>query len=296
MESENKEKRIAYIRQLLNYFRDLELSNKLGYATLFIAAVCGFWGITLTYQIKNDHSLIVQNDTLINKTDSFISEQKILDTLSKTQIDSLVSINAKLSKQVNLLTDQYTLSASADSENSYNQLNQRKVNMAELSQAASYIMVELLNVDYKHLHPEEAEDILNDIQKILVQQLNNPFLIENDTLYELWDSHIDNIRDCKLIMHGLGQEMGLGDTVIKSVFSWQNVTTNIFNTMQNVSSWIADTEDMLHKEGKLKNIGDDRSIIIYGYKKRTTIYFNSAKEKELYIKKHRKLNRINSSL
>ena len=178
-------------------------NDLLGWASVLVALVFGFWGIKLTYRTIDTSVDIKHFDTLLNKTDSSLNQQsKLLSgngeliSLSQKQIDSLVSINKTLTGQLSLLTDQYALNIKEENIADSNATNVKLINEARF-----YVSTENLHslTWQPNNYPSELalwntslkEKFLNKATEILNGQLDNPFLLTNKSMLQDWL----NVRD-----------------------------------------------------------------------------------------------------
>jgi len=133
--------------------------------------------------------------TLLKKTDRSISEQEkllyaneSLATLSRSQIDSLVSINKTLTQQFEIISRQYSLSSIQESDI-------RKEKKIELNSDWNhfYVSTELLSSGIQYyLRSDSTVDslretqYLTDVLNTLKSEIYNPVLMKSDSVSRYW--------------------------------------------------------------------------------------------------------------
>lgn len=177
--------------------------DSLGWASVSVALVFGFWGIRLTYRsidtsvdIKHFEALLDKTDRLFNQQSELLSGNGKLISLSQKQIDSIVSINKTLTGQLSLLSNQYALNIKE-----LNIADSNATNVKLMNEAKFYVSTENLHLltwqpnNYPSVLAEWnislKEEFLNKSTAILNGQLDNPFLLTNKPMVQDWL----NVRD-----------------------------------------------------------------------------------------------------
>lgn len=189
--------------KLIDYLTPTSTADRLAYVALIIAIIFGYWGIRLTYRSIDTSVDLNHFDTLLKKTDKSILEQskllranENLATLSRSQIDSLVSINKTLTNQFGILSKQYSISLEEQKLFNTNNTNANISNEARFYIASQNIH---LLIWQPRNHParlndwslESKIDFLNRSETILNSQLDNPYLLSNRYMLNDWL----NVRD-----------------------------------------------------------------------------------------------------
>jgi hypothetical protein len=199
---------------------------------------------------------------LLDKTDSIITNEyraiSYQDSLLRTsglQIQTLININQNLSKQIGILSGQYSLS----------QLEQKKITAnAELVQSSNeekfYLATKELQLSV--FNPPTSRDLLiNNISIILESQLTNPYLLSNRHMFHEWVTVKDSLDAYRFQVGTLPKNpndvyiLENGETindVIKSLErQWRNCFNSIGDLSNNLQNFMRYYRDYI--AGRVKN-------------------------------------------
>ena len=243
--------------KLLSYITPTSTADRLAYVALVIAIIFGYWGIRLTYRSIDTSVDLNHFDTLLKKTDKSISEQsKLLQanenlaTLSRSQIDSLVSINKTLTNQFAILSKQYGISLEEQKL-----FNTNNANANSSNEAIFYIASQNIHLLIWQKHParlsdwslESKIDFLNRSETILNSQLSNPYLLSNRYMLNDWlnvrDSVFWYMQDIQIMPQQAVDSSsfgGLSYSEIQSTLTreWRNCYLGVANLGENIEMFM----------------------------------------------------------
>lgn len=229
----------------------------IGIAGVVVALFYGAWGIYLTQKSIDTSVDVAQFNRLLDKTEKLIAKNAELVALSTVQIDSLVSINKKLSKQTDIARDQYNLNADLANENvrkeaadKFNQFNNLVFAFAEMESIISYHRAERsgkMVLRTKNVH--ERIKALEKIQKSLVKINNIEDLLPGKSYDKMYSECLTKVMVYQLQCSDFIRESGLSvDTSVIGQKAYDTVMYRVIDLVDSVLPHIEEGRAKVKKD------------------------------------------------
>lgn len=192
-----------------------------------------------------------QMSNLITKTDSLITKQSRLLDLSQIQIDSLVSLNMQMQKQVSIAKDQFDIANTQNEENkkvsialSLNELSHLQIFSLRLSTYLSRFRESKRANDYSYFSVlKHRADFIQDIYDVMEAELQNKELFKNRHVGTTWRLAYANL----LVEKAISEKYMLAGITIDNDLGHFITTMNRVQDLINAASdhsikWIIELE------------------------------------------------------